>query len=74
MPNGSSPPLNPLNLNRIHTPAGMTRKVFRTQRTPRDIKSDPKIAGRIRTVKKGLKTNFFTKNDLEEVTLCSSNC
>jgi hypothetical protein len=38
----------------------MTRKVFRAQRTPRDIKSDPKIAGRIRTVKKGLK-NVFTQ-------------
>jgi hypothetical protein len=54
--------------------AGMTRKVFRTQRTPRNIKSDPKIAGRIRTVKKRFKNGFFTKNDLEEVTLCSSKC
>jgi hypothetical protein len=54
--------------------AGMTRKVFRTQRTPRDIKSDPKIAARIRTVKKGLNKFFFTKNDLEEVTLCGSKC
>ncbi len=41
--------------------AGMTRKVFRAQRTPRDIKSDPKIAARIRTVKKVLNKFFLRK-------------